>query len=232
MRNKMKQRIMTLLLFVLIPLLIFLGITLYEDRNYGVFSMMIAIIACIPFFYKYEKTKPQAREVVMVAIFCTMAILSRVIFAFLPAFKPVTAIIILSGMAFGREAGFMNGALTALCSNMFFGQGPWTPFQMLSWGLIGYLAGWLNQHHHLEQPRYLYPFAAFSGIFYSVLMDVWSALSIDRAFYLSRYLSLLLTSLPFMAAYVCSNIVFLAVLWKTVMRKINRIKMKYGVLRI
>lgn len=228
----LKKRIPALVFFICIPFLIWMGITVYNDRNYTVFSIFIAILSCIPFFMKYEKRKPPAREIMVVSILCAIAISSRMLFAFLPGFKPVTAIIIIAAMAFGKETGFMCGAITALVSNIFFGQGPWTPFQMLSWGLIGYIAGTLNTSHHLERPLFLYTYGAIAGIVFSVIMDVWSAISIDGGFQVQRYVTLLATSIPFMITYIISNLIFLMVLAKPMMKKLERVKLKYGLLEL
>lgn len=229
-RSKLKTISIWLLCFIGIPCIIVYGLQVLNIRQYGLFSMLIAILACVPFFLKYEKRKPQARELLLVSIMCALAISSRVLFAFAPAFKPITAIVILTGMAFGSEAGFMCGAMSALVSNVFFGQGPWTPFQMLSWGMIGFLAGILNKHNHLEHAVPLYIFGGISGVLYSLLMDVWSVLSIDGYFHLERYLAFIMTSLPFMVIYIVSNIIFLALIWKVMIRKLHRIRMKYGLI--
>ena len=97
-------------------------------------------------YHKYEKRKPEAREIIVVAVLISIAVLSRVMFAFTPAFKPTIAIIIIAGAAFGKESGFLTGSLTALISNMFFGQGPWVVYQVILWGLIGYFSGIFNKN--------------------------------------------------------------------------------------
>ena len=103
--------------------------------------IFIVCLSCIPYYFKYEKRKPQTRESVVLAVMIALTVASRVIFAFAPGFKPVSAMVIICGMAFGRESGFLCGSLSAVVSNFFFGQGPWTPFQMLAWGMIGWIAG-------------------------------------------------------------------------------------------
>lgn len=214
------------------PIVVLTGIHILHVKRYGMISIIAAIIAILPFIMKYERRKPPAREVLFVAIMCALAISSRMLFAFVPAFKPITAIVIITGMMFGKEAGFLTGAMSAFISNIFFGQGPWTPFQMLSWGLIGYFAGVFNQHKQLEKAVPLYIYGALAGIVYSMIMDIWSVISIDGYFHIERYLLLLLSSLPFMLMYIVSNIIFLALLWKVMVRKLKRIKLKYGLLEM
>ena len=104
------------------------------------------LASSLPFFLVFEKKRPQAREMVPIAVMAALAVVGRAAFAVvpLPNFKPCSAIIIITALAFGPEAGFLTGALTAFVSNFIFGQGPWTPWQMFTWGLIGFLAGILK----------------------------------------------------------------------------------------
>ena len=95
----------------------------------------------LPFFVSFEARKPQPRELVTIAVMAALAAASRAVFAFLPSFKPITAIIMITGIAFGAEAGFLTGALGIFASNFLFSQGPWTPWQMLAYGVAGFLAG-------------------------------------------------------------------------------------------
>ena len=117
---------------ILIPITIWVGITKLNDRKYYFISMLILLEAIIPFFFLYEKRKPKARELVTVATMCALAVAGRAAFFMLPNFNAATAMVIISGVAFGAETGFIVGAVTMLTSNFIFGQGPWTPWQMLS----------------------------------------------------------------------------------------------------
>jgi len=140
-KNILRTVISAVVLFVLIPLTIWLGVWLFEDRKYNIISIIIALLSCVPFFVRFEKGKSGAREMIVIAVMAAFSVVGRLIFAPIPAFKPVTAITIISGVALGPEAGFIVGSMTAVVSNMFYGQGPWTPFQMFVWGFIGFLAG-------------------------------------------------------------------------------------------
>ena len=140
----------------------------------------------------------------------------------LPFFKPVTAFVIIAGVAFGGEAGFLTGSLSAVLSNFYFGQGPWTPFQMLAWGIIGLLAGVFAKG--LKKSRLLlYGFGALSGVLFSLLVDVWTALWTGIS-----YVAALLSALPVTAVYAVSNVVFLLVLARPVGEMLERVKTKYG----
>ncbi len=128
---------------VLVPLCIACGVWLFADRQYMLVSVIIALLALVPFFVAFERGGHTAGELVTVAVMTAISVVGRIIFVFLPGFKPVTAVVIITGMAFGAEAGFVTGAFSALLSNVFYGQGPWTPIQMFVWGLCGFISGLL-----------------------------------------------------------------------------------------
>ena len=216
-------------LFLLIPLTIWLGVWLLEDRKYNIISIIIALLSCVPFFVRFEKGKSGAREMIVIAVMSAFSVVGRLIFAPIPAFKPVTAITIISGVALGPEAGFIVGSMTAVVSNMFYGQGPWTPFQMFVWGFIGFLAGVIFRKSKKPNRILLSIVGAFGGVLFSLLMDIWTTLSLDGEFLLSRYLVNVASSLSFMAIYAVSNIVFLIILAHPFLEKLNRIKTKYGI---
>ena len=114
------------------------------DRNYYIAGVLIIILAMIPFFAGFESCRPEARELVTIAVMCAIAVASRIVFIMLPGFKPVVAIIMITGMAFGPSAGFLTGAMGAFVSNFVFGQGPWTPWQMFAFGIAGFIFGLLS----------------------------------------------------------------------------------------
>ncbi len=109
------------LILVMIPLTIWVGITYFGDRRYYIVSMAIVVYTMIPFFMSFEGRKPQARELVVIAVLAAIAVAGRAAFFMLPQFKPVVAIVIIAGVCFGGEAGFLVGAVTGFVSNFFFG---------------------------------------------------------------------------------------------------------------
>lgn len=215
--------------FIVIPLVIWFGVWLFNDRKYNVISMAIALLSCVPFFIRFEKGKSGAREVVVIAVMTAFSVIGRLIFSPIPGFKPVTAITIIAGIALGAESGFMVGSLTAIVSNIFFGQGPWTPFQMFVWGIIGFLSGLCFYKKQTSNRFILAVIGLVGGIAYSLLMDIWTTVSMEGTFNVSRYLFYISSSFPFMAIYAVSNVVFLFVLAKPFLEKLNRIKTKYGI---
>ena len=224
------KTIIDILIYVVgIPLIIALGVILFKDRKYNIISMAVAVVCCIPFFIGFEKGKRSARELTVIAVMSAISVLGRIIFTPLPGFKPVTAVVIITGIAFGPQAGFITGSMSAIVSNIFFGQGPWTPFQMFIWGFIGLLSGLLFYNKKVPNFLLLIFIGIFGGVLYSLMMDIWSTLAMDGAFLWSRYWTIFLSSLPVMAIYAASNVVFLLLLTKPLLEKLNRVKIKYGI---
>lgn len=128
---------------LLIPVTIFFGMQL-KGRSYYLISTLVILETMLPFFLSFEGRKPQARELVLIAVMCALAVASRVAVP-IPSFKAIFAVIMVTGMALGPEAGFMTGAMAVFASNFFYSQGPWTPWQMLAYGFCGFLFGFLKR---------------------------------------------------------------------------------------
>lgn len=227
---KKKFIITSIIVLILTPLCLLLGVTLWQDRRYNILSLIMVILACIPFFLSFEHKKPKPREILIIAVMSAIAVAGRAAFVWAPAFKPVTAIVAITGFSFGPAAGFLTGAATAITSNIFFGQGPWTPFQMFAWGILGYIAGVLGKTDWMKYKIWLIIFGLLSGILYSFIMDIWTVISYDGRFTWSRYFAAAGTAIPYTATYAISNIIFLLLLAKPIGEKLKRIKIKYGLL--
>ena len=127
------------IMVLLVPLAVVLFTRL--NQSYYLSGLTIIVLTIAAFFLHFESRKPQARELVLLAVLCALAVASRAAFGFVPHFKPMLAIVMLTGIAFGPEAGFLCGAISGFASNFIFGQGPWTPWQMFAYGIGGMLAG-------------------------------------------------------------------------------------------
>lgn len=218
-----------LLIGAVLPVFVAVSYMLFSGRYYNLISLMCAFIACVPFFIGIEKAEHSARELVTVSVMSGISVVSRLIFAPLPGFKPVSAIIILSGIAFGALPGFAVGSLTAIISNMFYGQGPWTPFQMIMWGLIGFISGLIFKRGKKPKILLLSLYGIFAGVIFSFGMDIFTVLSTDGAFTISRYLFFVASAVPVTVCYALSNVIFLIILTKPILSKTERMRVKYGV---
>jgi len=207
-----------------IPLLLLLGATVFSEKQHLLISLGVAILSLFLFASGFERKITGSRRMVIVSVMTALCIVGR----FIPFFKPVTALTILTAVYLGGEAGFLTGALAAVLSNFYFGQGPWTPFQMLGWGLIGLTAGYLK--NALKNSRaLLLTFGVLSGLIYSMLMDVWTVLWYEGGFSPALYLTSLLAALPHTLLYSVSNVLFLWFLGRPLGKKLERIRIKYGV---
>ena len=227
-----RTKIATLLILFLIPLTIFIGIYYLGDKKYYFISLLIILETMIPFGFAFENRKPKARELVIISALCAIGVAGRTAFFMLPQFKPVAAIVIISGVAFGGETGFLVGAITAFVSNFFFGQGPWTPWQMFSFGIIGFLAGIMFQKGILRKTKtdmcvfgFLATFVIYGGIMNPASVIMWQS-NININMVLSSYVM----GMPFDFIHAVSTVFFLFLTAEPMLEKLERIKIKYGLI--
>lgn len=214
--------------FVLIPASVALGVFVFDEKSYGFISLVVVILAMALFCAGFEKRTVGTRRIIVIAVMTALSILGRFVFAPIPGFKPITAMIVITAIWLGGESGFLVGVLTVLISNFYFGHGPWTPFQMFSFGMIGLLAGFLAGP--LKKSRVaLALYGVFAGVVFSCIMDVWSVLWYENGFHPRLYLGALVTAAPYMLSYAVSNVIFLLLLGRPFGEKLERIKIKYGV---
>lgn len=220
------------LILILIPVTIWIGITLFDDRKYFVISLAIAVYCMLPFFLIFEGRKPQAREMLTIAVLVAIAVAGRAAFFMVPSFKPVVAVTIISAVCFGAESGFLVGALSMISSNMLFGQGPWTPWQMFAAGIIGFLAGILFQKGWLKARKIslcIYGFLATVFI-YGGIMNPASLVMTSYAITKRNLLAIYMSGLPVDLVHASATVIFLWIASKPMIEKLERIKVKYGMI--
>ena len=221
-----------LMILFLIPLTIFIGSRFFGDGKYYFISLLIILETILPFAYLFESRKPRARELVLLSVMCAIIVAGRAIFFMLPQVKPVIALLIIAGVAFGAEAGFLLGAVSGFVSNMFVGQGPWTPWQMFAFGVIGFLAGALFKKGLPRSASWsLSVFGAFSAFaIYGLIMDTSAVVmyqsNINRVMLWASYIR----GVPFNLIHAAATVVFLVFLSGPMLEKLNRIKIKYGLM--
>ena len=150
----------------------------------------------------------------------------------IPEFKPVAAIVIVSAICLGPESGFLVGALAGFVSNFFFGQGPWTPWQMFSYGIVGFLAGLLYRKKILRPNKAsICIFGALATfVVYGGLMNLYSVLTLTTAVTKESVVATYLAGIPFDLVHAGSTALFLFLIGKPMVKKINRIRVKYGLI--
>lgn len=219
-------------IFLLIPATLYLG-TQLSGRSYYLTGGLIIAETMLPFFLRFEARKPQVRELVTIAVLSALAAVSRAAFAFLPNFKPLVAIVMLSGIAYGAEAGFLTGAISAFASNFMFGQGPWTPWQMLAYGMGGFLAGLIFRRQNKTPIPLLalFGFVCVVGVVGPIL-DLCTIFTTGSAITPAFVGAVFSLGLPFNAIHGASCAVTILLFGKPLLSKLDRLKNKYGLLEL
>ncbi|MBR3268127.1 MAG: ECF transporter S component [Oscillospiraceae bacterium] len=213
----------TALPFAVMPALVLLLPVGVQAEYYALVSFLMVVLALLLFLSGFERKELGTRRMILVSVMTALSVIGRL----LPLLKPITALTVLSALYLGKEAGFLVGAMSAVLSNFIMGQGPWTPFQMLAWGLIGLFAGIVSAP--LRRSRILlYGYGLLSGAAYSMLLDVWTTVWTYKEFTLHEYAGVLVTALPYTVLYAVSNLLFLMIFTKPVGDKLTRIQKKYG----
>ena len=212
-------------------LLLYLGIAgIPPFDNWSMNSLFLAVIALAILFLRFEEGEYGSREIAVVGALAAMGAAGRVLFAAVPGVQPATFIAILAGYVFGAEPGFMVGALTALLSNIFLGQGPWTPWQMLAWGLAGASGAWLSAM--MRGRIKVFPIAtlcAVWGFLFGWTMNFWFWLSFVYPLTLRSFMTANLTSFWFDFFHAAGNLLFAVFLTVPVATMLLRFRERFAV---
>lgn len=203
--------------------------------NAALLMMVVVTLVLVLFFLGYERSQPALRQIMPTLVLAACAAAGRILFAPIPDFKPLSAIAIIAGATLGPRNGFMVGALAALTSNFFFGQGLWSPWQMYAWGVVGYVGGMLARSGVFEdraagRPRVwaLVLMGLASGALYGVIINAYGVLGFVRPLTWAGALAYVAASLPFDVMHGVATALFLAVLYGPWTRRIGRVARKYG----
>lgn len=226
-----KSNVATLIVFiVLIPLTLYFGGHL-PGRGYYVTGTLIIAELMIPFLMMFEGRNPQARELVVIAVMCAIAIIGRVVIP-IPNFKAAFAIIMLTGIAFGPATGFMVGAITAFASNFFYGQGAYMPWQMMAYGAGGMLAGFVFLKKQVSRKPWI--MAVFG--FFAVILWVGPLLDSSHLFLMMPEINIasitasLVSGFPVNVSQAVCTAFIMLLFGEPLLEKLNRVKLKYGMM--
>ena len=187
-----------------------------------------AVSAALLFiFFLIEKRKLPLSTFLPVVVMVAVGSIGRIIFGFIPNVQPVTVIVVLMGLCYNPESGFLTGALSALVSNMVMGQGPWTLWQMLAWGLIGLIAGFCGKIKPLKSIYFAVPFAAISAFLFSIITDTWTVMTLGEGMTLAATMSVFGAGILFNIPHAVFNAVLCALLFVPFNKRLTRIKNKF-----
>lgn len=200
-------------------------------RGYYFTSMCIIVISIFIFLWSFEKRKPKTREIVTLAVMTALAVVGRLAFFMTPQVKPCAAIIIITGVMLGRQSGFLCGALTAFVSGFFFGQGPWTPWQMIAFGIIGFVSGVLFSKKNIKYAynKWMISIYGFLATFviYGFILDTATVFMYTDTPKTETFVATYLSGIGFNLIHAASTFVVLFLISNATIKKLERLKIKY-----
>lgn len=219
---------------IVVPIVLFIllvvSIVAFNYNAYLLLSFLIIGAIMFPFFARFEMREIAVREIVILGMLAAIAAVSRVPFAGLPSVQPTSFVIIMAGLVFGAEAGFIVGAVAAVVSNVFLGQGPWTPWQMYAWGMMGMSAGLLRNTWWMTKLWGKCVFGFVWGYVFGWFMNLWIVVSYIENFTWEYFIGIYVASIYFDLAHGLSNVLFLIVFGASWIKILERFKRKYGLL--
>ena len=221
---------MLVVFFALIPMTLFLG-DKFPGKGYYITGVLIIVELAVPFFMAFERRKPQARELVILAVMIALAVIGRVAIP-IPHFKAAFAIIMLTGIAFGPEAGFIVGAITAFASNFFYGQGAYMPWQMMAYGAGGMLAGFVFIKNKIpKKPWIMAIFGFFAVVFWiGPLLDTSHIFIMMPEINISTITASLASGFPVNVSQGICTALMMFIFGKPLLEKLDRVKLKHGMM--
>jgi energy-coupling factor transport system substrate-specific component len=227
MELKFEFLFLSLLIFGLVLISL---VSIYFPTLWSVTSLLTLIIFLLIVLWLYERKVNRSKEIAVISIMGAFSAASRIPFAAVPSVQPCTFIVFVSGYVFGPFAGFFIGAETALLSNFFLGQGPWTPWQMLAWGVIG-VVGWLfrrlfegRRHEFLAGLMVIF----LMGYFYGLIMNLWYWLAFIYPHTWQSFLMVLASSIWFDTLHAVGNVLFMDIFFTKFSGILQRYKFRFS----
>lgn len=213
------------------PAVVFLCIKLIEGKSYYAAAVLVIVCAVLPFFVYFENRKIKTAEIVLLAVMTALAVASRSVMMFLPQVKPTAAIVIITAAAFGANCGFLTGTLSMFLSNFIFGQGIFTPFQMLGMGLTGFICGLIFHRWPKICNRFTLSITGgFLTFFvYGLCADMSSVFMFSGNLSLKSISAIYLSGLGFNIIHGISTAIILFFITKPMTEKFSRLRKKYGI---
>ncbi|MHA6260440.1 ECF transporter S component [Sporosarcina sp. CAU 1771] len=225
-----RSRKYLLIISILMLLMLVVSIVLFNYKAYLLLSLLMIGCIMLPFFARFEMREIAVREVVILAMLAAIAAVSRIPFAGIPSVQPTSFVIIMAGLVFGAESGFIVGAVAAVVSNFFLGQGPWTPWQMYAWGMMGMSAGLLRNAWWMRKLWGKAVFGFVWGYLFGWFMNMWIIVGNVENFTWEFLTGVYVASIYFDLAHGLSNVFFLIVFGASWIKILERFQKKYGLL--
>lgn len=211
--------------------MVFAGFRYLESRYYYISALGLILLSILLFFLTFEKRKLKTTEVVCVAVMTALCAASRAAFAFVPQVKPMCALVIITAIAFDGNVGFVVGALSVFVSNFMFGQGMFTPFQMLGMGLTGFFCALLFFEKQKRTNRVSVSLLGglLTFLVYGFVVDTCSVLMMVSDYSAKSVIAVYLSGVPFNLVHAATTAVVLFLFFKPMNDKLVRLHTKYGI---
>ncbi|MCM1286110.1 MAG: ECF transporter S component [Acetobacter sp.] len=223
------------LLSIIPAVICFAGISVWQffsdNPNHYLMAASVIIVSLIPFFISFEKSKPSAKEISLIASLIAIAVVSRAAFYLIPQVKPIGAVVAVSGVCLGGKRGYFVGAMSAFVSDFIFGQGIWTPFQMVALGTVGLISGLVFSKIRAKRLSLSIIGFVLTFIIYGLIVDSCSVIMLSSDFSLKSALAVYAAGIPFGLVFGITTFVFLFLFGEAFVKKINRIIVKYGIIK-
>jgi len=207
--------------------------SMFGDRLYLIASVVLIVLAIVIFVRSFERKKAGTKDVVLLSVMISLGVVGRLVFFMIPQFKPCAAIVIITGIMLGKQAGFLSGIMTAFISDMFFGMGPWTLWQMIGFGLIGLISAIIFNQERIEKMGGFaklilctYGFLV-TFLLYGLLMDTATVFMVTDKPKLSTFIATYSAGIVFNMIHGISTFIFLYLMANPLSKKIKRILIKY-----
>lgn len=202
---------------------------LAETTSYYIISVVILLFSAVPFFAGFERSELSAREMSLIAVIIALAVASRAVLYLIPQIKPIGAVVIVAAVCLGADRGYIIGACSAFISNFIFGQGIWTPFQMVALGLVGFLSGLIFDKIKVNRVNLAVVGFLLMSFLYGVIVDTSSVLMLSGDYNAASVLAVYTAGLPFSLAFGGSTAVVLFLFGESFIKKIKRVIIKYDI---
>jgi energy-coupling factor transport system substrate-specific component len=217
-----------------ITLLLMAGIIMLsftkQNQEKMTLGLTIVVFASLLLSYLYfEKSSMGTKEIALIATLSTFAAVTRVVFAALPNIKPTTFLVALSGYVFGPYEGFLIGSTAGFISNIFLGQGPWTPWQMFSWGLIGAISGFLGKSNNKITAEIFSIICFFYGILFNWIMNLWHVIGFIKPINIKTIALAYLSGFTFDIMHAAASFMFCIIFYDSFLKVLKRFKRRLSI---
>ncbi len=219
------------MLLVLAPVIIFLSFRFFQSGSYYIAAVAIILLSLIPFYVFFEQRKIKTSEIVTLAVMVALCVAARAVMAYIPQVKPTCALVIVTAIAFGPNVGFLTGSLAMFVSNFIFGQGMFTPFQMLGMGLTGFFCALIFHKKAYANNRIAVSIVGgiLCFVVYGFIVDSCSFFMMSTDFTIQSALKIYLSGMSFNLIHGLTTGILLFFINKPMTDKFNRLRIKYGI---